>query len=119
MYDWSQELQGWILSSFYIGYLISHIPGGLIAEKYGGKWTLSLAILSISLCTFATPIAVDYGGYIILIVLRIFMGLAAGVTFPALTVLVAAFVPKNERSKLGTIALGGSQVRTKRPIQSF
>lgn len=37
-YDWSQTEQGWILSSFYIGYVITHIPGGLVAEKFGGKW---------------------------------------------------------------------------------
>lgn len=41
------------------------------------------------------------------------MGLAAGIMFPALTVLVAAWVPARERSKLGSIALGGSQVHYK------
>lgn len=34
-YDWNQEQQGWILSSFYIGYVVTHIPGGIIAERYG------------------------------------------------------------------------------------
>lgn len=110
-FDWSSEQQGWILSSFYIGYIISHVPGGLIAERYGGKWTLALSVLSIIICTVVTPIAVELGGYFTLIVLRILMGISAGTNFPALTVLVAAFVPKKERSTLGTIALGGSQVR--------
>lgn len=30
IYDWSQELQGVILSSFYWGYAITHLPGGLL-----------------------------------------------------------------------------------------
>lgn len=33
-YDWSQELQGLILSSFYWGYVVSHVPGGLISGKF-------------------------------------------------------------------------------------
>lgn len=61
VYHWSQEQQGWILSSFYIGYVLTHVPGGLIAEKYGGKWTLSLGILSTAIFTILTPFAVEYG----------------------------------------------------------
>lgn len=111
-FDWNQELQGWILSSFYIGYIISHIPGGIIAQKLGGKITLSLAVSLISACTIASPISLQYyDGPNLFIALRIIMGIAAGVTFPALTVLVAAWVPARERSKLGSIALGGSQVQ--------
>ena len=45
-FEWSEELQGIILSSFFWGYVITHIPGGLLSEKYGGKWTLSLGIVS-------------------------------------------------------------------------
>lgn len=60
-YHWSQEQQGWILSSFYIGYVLTHVPGGVIAEKYGGKWTLSLGILSTAIFTLLTPFAVQHG----------------------------------------------------------
>lgn len=49
------------MSSFFIGYLIAHIPGGLIAEKYGGKSTLTVAILSLGICTIATPLSLEYG----------------------------------------------------------
>lgn len=60
-YDWTQEEQGWILSSFYIGYVLTHIPGGLLAERFGGKWTLSIGILIITICTIATPLTLQYG----------------------------------------------------------
>lgn len=104
--------QGWVLSSFYIGYVITHIPGGMIAEKYGGKWTLGLGILSSAIFTLLTPITTIHGGYVALIVLRILMGLGEGTKFPALSVLLSAWVPKNERSKLGSFVLGGGQVYT-------
>ncbi|XP_055294957.1 sialin-like [Sitodiplosis mosellana] len=111
-YHWSQEQQGWILSSFYIGYVLTHVPGGVIAEKYGGKWTLSLGILSTAIFTLLTPFAVQHGGHIALIILRILMGLGEGTTFPALSVLLASWVPEKERSKLGSFVFGGGQIGT-------
>lgn len=48
---------------------------------------------------------------ILLVALLITMGLSGGTTLPSLTVLIAAWVPERERSKLGGFVLGGSQVR--------
>lgn len=104
--------QGWVLSSFYIGYVLTHIPGGILAQKYGGKWTLSLGILSSAIFTILTPIATIHGGYVALIVCRVLMGLSEGTKFPALSVLLASWVPERERSKLGSFVLGGGQVYT-------
>lgn len=50
-----------VLSSFYIGYVITHIPGGILAEKFGGKYTLSLGILSTAIFTVLTPFCVKHG----------------------------------------------------------
>lgn len=60
-YNWSQEQQGYVLSSFFVGYLISHIPGGMLAEKFGGKWTLSLGVLLVIICNAITPLVYRYG----------------------------------------------------------
>ena len=60
-YDWKQDEQGYILSSFYIGYFITHIPGGILAENFGGKWTLSLGIFVIIVITAVTPLAIEFG----------------------------------------------------------
>ncbi|KAM7352154.1 uncharacterized protein ACRADG_004794 [Cochliomyia hominivorax] len=111
-YEWSEELQGLILSSFYIGYIVTHIPGGLLAEKFGGKWTLGLGILSTAFFTLITPIAITEGGSTALIIVRILMGLGEGTTFPALSVLLSQWVPIKERGKLGALVLGGGQVGT-------
>lgn len=38
------------------------------------------------------------------------MGLFGGVVFPAIAVLLAAWIPEKERGKLGSLAFSGSQV---------
>lgn len=118
-YDWDPEMQGIILSAFFWGYVITHLPGGVLAERFGGKYTLGLGILSTALFTLATPVAVVYGGPWALVVLRMLMGLGEGTTFPALSALLASWIPLNERSKLGSFVFGGGQVCRTKPIQSF
>lgn len=111
-YEWSESLQGVILASFYVGYVITHIPGGYLADRFGGKYTLSIGILSTALLTLITPICIVHGGAYTLIALRILIGLGEGTTFPALSALLASWIPLHERSKLGALVFGGGQVGT-------
>lgn len=60
-FEWDEELQGLILSAFYWGYVITHLPGGMLAEKFGGKYTLSLGILSTAVFTLLTPLCIEWG----------------------------------------------------------
>lgn len=52
------------------------------------------------------------GGSTWLIVLRFLEGLGEGTTFPALSALLATWIPLKERSKLGSFVFGGGQVGT-------
>ncbi|XP_046750723.1 putative inorganic phosphate cotransporter isoform X1 [Diprion similis] len=109
-YDWDEYTQGIILSSFYWGYIVSQVPGGVMADKFGGKYTLSASILSSTTFTLLTPLVVNKFDSTGLIVLRILMGLGEGTTFPALNVLIAEWAPPHERSKIGTMVMTGTQV---------
>lgn len=60
-FEWDEELQGLILSAFYWGYVITHLPGGMLAERFGGKYTLSLGILSTAIFTLLTPLCIEWG----------------------------------------------------------
>lgn len=66
VYDWNSETQGWILSSFFYGYILTQVPGGYLARKYGTKWLLGIGILCTVIFTLLTPLAADLGaGYLI------------------------------------------------------
>lgn len=75
MFDWSESTQGLILSGFYYGYAITHVPGGYLAERYGGKWTLGIGLLSTAIFTLLTPIVVKAGGATWLFILRVLQGM--------------------------------------------
>lgn len=53
------------------------------------------------------------GGIVALILLRALMGIANGSLFPALSVLLSAWVPEKERGKLATFVMAGGEVCNK------
>nr|XP_054413730.1 sialin isoform X3 [Pongo abelii] len=110
-YQWDAETQGWILGSFFYGYIITQIPGGYVASKIGGKLLLGFGILGTAVLTLFTPIAADLGVGP-LIVLRALEGLGEGVTFPAMHAMWSSWAPPLERSKLLSISYAGAQLGT-------
>lgn len=109
-YDWSEAIQGVILSSFYWGYIITHIPGGILVEKLGGKITFLAGIVATSILTFLTPASISYGGSTLLIINRVIMGLSQGFIYAAVFGLLAAWIPLRERTTLGVFVLSGMQL---------
>ena len=113
-FDWSESLQGYILSSFYVGYCLNHIPGGLMASRFGAKYILLLALGLNAFMTLITPICVNAGGATALIIIRITVGFAEAAIYPTIAVVLAAWIPMKERSKVGSFILSGSQVNQMR-----
>ncbi|PSN49739.1 putative inorganic phosphate cotransporter [Blattella germanica] len=111
-FDWDEETQGLILSSFFWGYVLTHIPGGIVAEKFGGKHALGLGILSTAIFTLLTPLAASEGGAGWLIAVRFIEGLGEGSTFPAINALLAHWVPPQQRAALGSFVFAGAQIGT-------
>ncbi|CAH0397954.1 unnamed protein product [Chilo suppressalis] len=110
LFDWSEATQGLILGSFYYGYILTHIPGGMLAEKFGGKWVLGLGLLSTAICTIITPITVKMGGAPALFVLRVIEGFGEGPTMPGMMAMLSRWAPKAERARFGAIVFGGAQI---------
>lgn len=109
-YDWSETLQGVILSAFYWGYIITHIPGGMLVERFGGKVLLLAGIAATSVLTCLTPVSITFGGAYLLIANRVVMGLCQGFMYAAVFGLLSTWIPLRERTTLGVFVLSGIQV---------
>jgi ACS family sodium-dependent inorganic phosphate cotransporter len=82
-YGWDKTLQGTVMSAFFIGYLLTQIAGGWLADRFGGKPVLAGGVVIWSLFTALTPPAAA-GGFTALLVARIGMGIGEGVSFPSI-----------------------------------
>lgn len=73
-YVWDAKMQGYILSSFFYGYVLTQIPFGILAKKYGAKYFLGVGMLINSLFGLLVPVG-SSGGIAWLIVVRFIQGL--------------------------------------------
>lgn len=111
VYNWSSKTQGIILGAFFYGYVITQIPGGYLADRFGGKFLLGLGILVTSVLTLLTPLAAELG-VPYLVTLRALEGFGEGVTYPAMFAMWAKWAPPLERSKLLTFSSSGGTFGT-------
>ena len=104
--NWDRSTQGLVMSSFFIGYLVTMIFGGWLADRFGGKLVLGAGVLLWSLFTLITPPAASFG-LLLLLVVRVGMGMGEAVTFPSIYSLVGRWMPASERSRsIGLINSG-------------
>ena len=105
-FGWDAVMQGYILSCFYFGYLVTQILGGYLADRFGGKVILAIGVIWWSAFTIFTPPAAALG-IAVLIAARVLMGMGEGVTFPSIYALYAKWVPVAERARSMAFANSG------------
>ncbi|MFZ1742268.1 MAG: ACS family MFS transporter [Pontixanthobacter sp.] len=110
-YGWDMSTQGLVLSSFFVGYLLTQIVGGRLADRYGGKVVLGFGVFIWSLFTLVAPPAAALG-ITVLIIARILMGMGEAVTFPAIYALYARWIPVRERSRSAGFSNSGIPLGT-------
>jgi ACS family sodium-dependent inorganic phosphate cotransporter len=96
-FGWEPALMGTILSAFFVGYLLTQLPGGWLADRFGGKGVVCFAVVWWSLATVLTPFAYTVP---LMIAARIGLGIGEGVTPPALHSMTARWIPAQERSRV-------------------
>ncbi len=103
---WTEPEQGLVLGSYFWGYFVTQIPGGRIAELFGGKWIFLVAVLLNVIPTLLGPVC-SRTGFQYLIAMRVIQGFGGGLTFPAMNVLISKWSPEKERSSISSIVYGG------------
>ncbi|XP_054711640.1 putative inorganic phosphate cotransporter [Uloborus diversus] len=105
-YDWSSQMQGYILSAGFFGYVLSLIVCGKLAETFGPKVMLVSGTFFSSFTILITPLTPAVHVYF-LIIIQCIRGIAQGFMTPSITVLSANWYPKAERGFLGGIGYTG------------
>ncbi|XP_055593478.1 putative inorganic phosphate cotransporter isoform X2 [Uranotaenia lowii] len=111
-FDWDEKTQSYVLSSFFWGYVITQIPAGQMAQRFGAKVLLLFSLGICSSLAVLTPICANVGGAKLVIGLRIIQGLSQGFIFPSTHTLLSKWAPVSERGRLGTYCYAGAQFGT-------
>lgn len=111
-YNWDNKTQSLLLSSFFWGYVVTQIPGGYLAHKYGAKFTLFIGLSVCSVLALMTPIAAEIGSWQLVCALRVIQGLCQGVVFPSTHTFLSKWAPVEERGRLVTYCYSGTQFGT-------
>eukprot|EP00731_Ephydatia_muelleri_P037304 Em0438g9a len=106
-YYWTPVQEGWILSAYFFGYILTQFPGGILAQRFGGKWVFGVGVAMTALLTVLIPLAAMRNVWL-LVSVRVLQGAFEGVSFPAMHVIWSHWAPPKERSILTAIAYSGS-----------
>jgi MFS family permease len=105
---WDKGQFGLVFSAFLIGYALLQIPGGVIADRWGGRKVLALAFCGFSLFTALTPLG--QSAFALLLAMRFLVGAFESLTMPALTSLNSRWIPRPEFGRAQTLSLSGITV---------
>ncbi len=98
----SESNTGFILGAFGIGYALTTVLGGMAADHYGAKRTLTLSIFLWSVATLLTGLA---SGFMMVFISRILLGVAEGPSFPSVSRTISDWLPEHERARALSFAL--------------
>jgi len=73
-FEWDEYEQIMILGCFFLGYVLTELPGGRLAEVIGGHRVFGYSMLSASVLTLLTPFAARLD-YLSVVVVRVLPGL--------------------------------------------
>lgn len=110
-FDWSPKQQGLILGAFFYGYIFTQLPGGFLANRFGGKFLFGGGIFITAVLTILTPFCAQ-PNITLLVVVRVLEGLCEGVTYPSIHAIWAKWAPPLEKTRLAAFAFSGSYIGT-------
>ncbi|XP_066246488.1 putative inorganic phosphate cotransporter [Euwallacea similis] len=110
-FEWKTDVQAYVLTAFFYGYVITQIPAGILGKTYGNIYFLGVGMLINSVFGLLVPISAKLGlGW--LLAVRFIQGLGEGPIVPCSHALLAKWIPPNERSRMGSFVYAGAQLGT-------
>jgi sugar phosphate permease len=96
---------GVVLSSFFAGYALMQIPGGWLADKYGSKKIMVIALVMWSLFTIVTGFAWSLTS---MLIIRFLFGVGESGFPAASSKAIAEYFPQSERAKAQSAMLSSN-----------
>lgn len=104
-FDLTPLQSGALMSAFFAGYALMHIPGGFLADRFGVRRVATIAMLWWSAFTALTGAAMNF---VQMVVIRFVFGLGEGV-FPACAFkTIAVWFPRKERATANALMLASN-----------
>lgn len=100
---------GYVFSAFVLGYALFQAPGGRLADRFGPRRTLTIAVIWWGVFTtlvVAVPPSLA-SSLIILIGIRFALGIGEAVVYPSSNRLVAEWIPSRERGLANGLIFAG------------
>ncbi len=106
-FDLSRSQQGLIISVFFLAYALCQIPGGLLADRIGGR---RMALWALGVWTVFTALTGLAWSFAALLVLRLLFGLAQGVFPPAAMKVIVERSRPEERMRANGLILSSNAI---------
>src|SRR3954464_12953884 len=99
----SDEQMGYLASAFLVAYGLFQVPGGMLGDRFGGRYSLTALVLGWSLVSGATAFALvlpasPTSAFLFLLTLRFLFGLLQAGEFPILARVMAEWIPVGRRA---------------------
>lgn len=112
-FGWPLGLQGVIQGAFLWGYAATQLMGGMLAGRHGGKIVMAFGVAWFSIASVLLPLSLSppiiAAGLSIPAILaaRCMVGLGEGVAMPAMSNLIATFIPKEAKARALGLSYSG------------
>lgn len=104
LFEWDMGILGLAMSMFGVGYILTQIPAGLLADRFGGRRVLAAGSVGWSFFTMLTPFA---STPLLMCSVRGLLGMAEGLNFPGSTSVLSKWVPRRARARIQGLNLSG------------
>ncbi|WP_423798121.1 MFS transporter [Neobacillus sp. SAB-20_R2A] len=105
----SASSTGLLLSSFFAGYAIMQMPGGWLADRFGPRKVLLVAVIMWSIFTGLTGAAWSLAS---MVMIRFLFGIGEGGFQPSASKIISLTFPKEERARAMSVMLSSSGIMT-------
>jgi len=106
----STSEKGSLLAAIPMGYFMTQVPGGALADRIGAKNVMLMALTLSAICCLILPTAFEYFGFYGLMATLTLMGAVQGPMFPTSSVFLARWMPKAKPGEPDEKAWGTSML---------